>query len=92
MKIEGVTIIGLQPQASVVSFTLTLDGESIHHQDIAILLDKQNIAVRSGHHCAHPLMDALGISGTIRVSMGIYNNEDDIEALLTALTKTVELL
>lgn len=92
MKIEGVTIIGLQPQASVVSFTLTLDGESIHHQDIAILLDKQNIAVRSGHHCAHPLMDALGISGTIRVSLGIYNNEDDIEALLTALTKTVELL
>lgn len=92
MKIEGITIIGLQPQASVVSFTLTLDGESIHHQDIATLLDKQNIAVRSGHHCAHPLMDALGINGTIRVSMGIYNNQDDIKALLTALSKTVELL
>ncbi|OEF26306.1 cysteine desulfurase CsdA [Vibrio rumoiensis] len=90
--IEGVTIIGLQPQASVVSFTITLEGENIHHQDIATLLDQQNIAVRSGHHCAHPFMDALGIDGTIRVSIGVYNNEKDIKALLVALTKAIELL
>lgn len=90
--IEGIQIIGLQPDASVVSFTLNLEGEAIHHNDIATLLDQQGIAVRSGHHCAHPLMDALGINGTVRVSLGIYNNEQDIEAFLAALNKAIDLL
>ncbi len=91
-QIAAVEIIGLQAHASVVSFIVRLDDEIIHHQDIATLLDQQNIAVRSGHHCAHPLMDALGINGTIRVSLAIYNNEQDIERLLLALNKTLELL
>ncbi|MFV0576162.1 MAG: cysteine desulfurase CsdA [Vibrio sp.] len=91
-SIEGVEIIGLQPHASVVSFILKLDDEIIHHNDIATLLDQQNIAVRSGHHCAHPLMDALGINGTVRVSFGIYNNVEDVEMLLAALEKAVDLL
>lgn len=91
-KIDGLRIIGLQPSASVVSFTLQLDGEDIHHNDIATLLDQQGIAVRSGHHCAHPLMDALGINGTVRVSLGIYNNDEDIEVLLAGLNKAIDLL
>lgn len=90
--IDGLRLIGLQPHASVVSFMLTIDDEAIHHNDIATLLDQQNIAIRSGHHCAHPLMDALGIDGTVRVSIGIYNNQQDIKALLDALAKSVELL
>lgn len=91
-QIEGVQLIGLQPNASVVSFIVELDGEVIHHNDIATLLDQQHIAVRSGHHCAHPLMDTLGINGTVRVSLGIYNNAQDIEAFLAALNKTIDLL
>ena len=91
-KMDGLRIVGLQPNASVVSFTLQLDGEDIHHNDIATLLDQQGIAVRSGHHCAHPLMDALGINGTVRVSLGVYNNEQDIDALLAALNKAIDLL
>ncbi|WP_284186088.1 aminotransferase class V-fold PLP-dependent enzyme [Vibrio algivorus] len=91
-KIDGLRIVGLQPNASVVSFTLQLDGEDIHHNDIATLLDQQGIAVRSGHHCAHPLMDALGINGTVRVSLGIYNNDKDIDMLLVGLNKAIALL
>ena len=91
-NIDGLNIVGLQPNASVVSFTLQLDGEDIHHNDIATLLDQQGIAVRSGHHCAHPLMDALGINGTVRVSLGIYNNDKDIEMLLAGLNKAIDLL
>ncbi|MCF7354051.1 cysteine desulfurase [Vibrio sp. CK2-1] len=91
-NIDGLNIVGLQPNASVVSFTLQLDGEDIHHNDIATLLDQQGIAVRSGHHCAHPLMDALGINGTVRVSLGIYNNDKDIEMFLAGLNKAIDLL
>ncbi|WP_105903218.1 aminotransferase class V-fold PLP-dependent enzyme [Vibrio gangliei] len=91
-QIDGVKLIGLQANANVVSFIVELDGEGIHHNDVATLLDQQNIAVRSGHHCAHPLMDALGINGTVRVSLGIYNNTQDIEAFLTALAKAIDLL
>lgn len=91
-EIEEVTIIGLQTNSSVISFKVTIDNEEVHHQDIATLLDQQNIAVRSGHHCAHPLMEALGINGTVRVSLGIYTNKQDISAFLNALTKSIDLL
>ncbi|MBD1572299.1 SufS family cysteine desulfurase [Vibrio sp. S17_S38] len=91
-EIEEVTVIGLQTSSSVISFKVTIDHEEVHHQDIATLLDQQNIAVRSGHHCAHPLMEALGINGTVRVSLGIYNNKQDISAFLNALTKSIDLL
>ncbi|GAK85275.1 cysteine desulfurase CsdA-CsdE main protein CsdA [Vibrio ponticus] len=56
---DDIRVIGYQPNASVISFVV--DG--VHHQDVATLLDQQGIAVRSGHHCAHPLMDALGVTG-----------------------------
>lgn len=91
-EIEEVTIIGLQTNSSVISFKVTIDNEEVHHQDIATLLDQQNIAVRSGHHCAHPLMEALGINGAVRVSLGIYTNKQDISAFLNALTKSIDLL
>lgn len=87
-QIEDVTIIGYQPNSSVISFVI--DG--VHHQDIATLLDQQGVAIRSGNHCAHPLMDALGVKGTIRASFAIYNNLDDVKRLITAVEKAVDIL
>ncbi|MCE0494343.1 aminotransferase class V-fold PLP-dependent enzyme [Vibrio salinus] len=84
---DSVAIIGYQPEASIISFTV----KNIHHQDIATLLDQQGVAVRSGHHCAHPLMDALSLSGTIRLSFGLYNDKNDIDKCISALDKAIEL-
>lgn len=87
-QIDDIRVIGYQPNASILSFVM--DG--VHHQDIATLLDQQGIAVRSGHHCAHPLMDALGLTGTVRISFGIYNTEQEVEQLIAAITKAVDML
>ncbi|MEP1446717.1 MAG: SufS family cysteine desulfurase [Paraglaciecola sp.] len=72
----------------VQSFTV----EGISHYDLAVLLDKRNIAVRVGHHCAMPLMHELGIDGTVRVSLAAYNNSDDIVVFGTALKECIGLL
>ncbi|MDE1230389.1 cysteine desulfurase CsdA [Vibrio aestuarianus] len=87
-QLDDIRVVGYQPHASVISFVM----EGVHHQDIATLLDQQGIALRAGHHCAHPLMDALGLTGTVRISFGVYNNEQDVEKLITALTKAVDML
>ena len=86
--IDDLRIVGLQPDASLFSFVV--DG--VHHQDIATLLDQQGIALRAGHHCAHPMMDALGLSGTLRVSLALYNTEQDVERFIAALHKACSLL
>jgi len=72
----------------VQSFTV----QGISHYDLAVLLDKRNIAVRVGHHCAMPLMNELGIDGTIRVSLAAYNNSADIHAFGAALNECIGLL
>jgi cysteine sulfinate desulfinase len=87
-QLEDIRIIGFQPGASVITFVI--DG--VHHQDIATLLDQQNIAVRAGNHCAHPLMDALGLKGTVRASFAIYNTIDDVDAFIRAVGKAVDML
>ncbi|MDE1331019.1 cysteine desulfurase CsdA [Vibrio aestuarianus] len=87
-QLDDIRVVGYQPHASVISFVM----EGVHHQDIATLLDQQGIALRAGHHCAHPLMDALGLTGTVRISFGVYNNEQDVEKLIAALTKAVDML
>ncbi|HIF9070659.1 TPA: cysteine desulfurase CsdA [Photobacterium damselae] len=87
-EIEDLRIIGLQPNASLFSFVV----DSVHHQDIATLLDQQGIALRAGHHCAHPMLDALGLSGTLRVSLAMYNTEHDVERFIAALKKACDLL
>ncbi|SMY38415.1 putative cysteine desulfurase [Photobacterium malacitanum] len=86
--IDGLRIIGLQPNASLFSFVV--DG--VHHQDIATLLDQQHIALRAGHHCAHPMLDALGLTGTLRVSLALYNDQQDVARFITALHKACDLL
>lgn len=83
-QVPGLRLVGEPGQrAGAVSFLL----EDIHPQDAATLLDMQGIALRVGHHCAMPLMESLGIGGTMRVSLACYNNRDDADALLAALHK-----
>ncbi|WP_429092810.1 cysteine desulfurase [Aeromonas rivipollensis] len=83
-QVPGLRLIGEPAQrAGAVSFLL----DEIHPQDAATLLDMQGIALRVGHHCAMPLMESLGIGGTMRASLACYNNQDDVDALLAALHK-----
>ena len=84
---------GGQAKAGVISFNLFReDGSLIHPYDIAMLLDQQGIAVRTGHHCAEPLVSMLGVPGTVRISFALYNDETDIERLIDALKKTTRIL
>jgi len=87
-QLEDVQILGFQPGASVISFVVN----GVHHQDVATLLDQQGIAVRAGNHCAHPLMDALGVKGTIRASFAVYNTMEDVDRLVAAVEKAVDML
>ena len=66
--------------------------EGIIHDDVGILLDKQKIAIRVGHHCAMPIMDKLQIKGTIRVSLAFYNDFDDIDKFIVALKRAIQML
>ncbi|MDD9912611.1 MAG: cysteine desulfurase [Alphaproteobacteria bacterium] len=85
----SITIHGLaEPRASIVSFTV--DGA--HPHDIATILDECNVAVRTGHHCAMPLMERLGITGTIRASFAIYNTLQDVEKLVNGVKQAQKLL
>ncbi len=87
-QIEEINIIGYQPNSSIITFVV--DG--VHHQDIAMLLDKQGIAVRAGHHCAHPMMDALGVKGTVRASFALYNTKKEVEQFVAAVAKSISML
>ncbi len=84
---EGMRLLG-QPQLALACFCV--DG--VHSADLAHLLSEQGIAVRAGHHCAMPLMKGLGLSGAIRVSLGLYNDGRDLERFFSALDKALELL
>ena len=87
--IAGLKIIGdVKNKVSVISFVI--DG--VHPQDLAILLDNQGVAVRTGHHCAQPLMHRLGIVGTTRASFAAYNTLEEIDVLTQALNKSLKML
>jgi cysteine desulfurase/selenocysteine lyase len=82
--IPGMRIFGEAGQkSSVISF---LVGD-IHHLDLGTLLDRLGIAVRTGHHCAEPLMHRLGIEGTVRASFGLYNTKEEVDALAEAIER-----
>jgi len=88
-NIKGLRIIGdVKNKVSVISFVI--DG--VHPQDLAILLDNQGIAVRTGHHCTQPLMHRLGIVGTTRASFAAYNTIEEIDVLVEALNKSLKML
>ncbi|MEZ5464955.1 MAG: cysteine desulfurase [Lysobacteraceae bacterium] len=87
--LKGLRIIGdAKERAAVISFLV--DGAHAH--DLATLLDLEGVAVRSGHHCAHPLMRFYGVAATCRASMALYSTRDDIDRFVAALHKAVDLL
>jgi len=87
-KIEGVRIIGnAVEKASVLSFVI----EEIHPHDIGTILDKQGVAIRTGHHCTQPTMDFYGIPATARASFAIYNSRKDVDTLIKSVKKTIEV-
>ena len=88
-QIERLRIIGeAKEKVSVISFVV----EGLHPQDIGILLDNRGIAVRTGHHCAQPLMDCYKISGTVRASFAVYNTKEEIDELVAGLQKAIRML
>lgn len=88
MQIPGMRIFGEAPdKGSVISF---LVGD-IHHFDLGTLLDRLGIAVRTGHHCAQPLMQRLGIEGTVRASFGLYNTKEEIDVLVAGIERVRQM-
>jgi cysteine desulfurase/selenocysteine lyase len=87
-EVPGVRIIGTAPEkAAVVSFTL----EGVHPHDVGTVLDYEGVAVRTGHHCAQPVMDRYALPATARASFGIYNTRDEIDVLVRALHRVREV-
>lgn len=88
-KIEGLTFYGTAPnKVGVVSFT----ADWAHASDLAMILDQCHVAVRSGHHCCMPLMERFKVDATVRASLGLYSNKDDVDALINGLTKAKRML
>ncbi|MEP7279879.1 MAG: cysteine desulfurase [Bacteroidota bacterium] len=88
-EIPGLQIIGRARQkVSLISFVV----DKVHPQDIGILLDNRGIAVRTGHHCAQPLMDRCSIPGTTRASFAVYNTREEIDVLVAGLRKSIKML
>ena len=89
LAIEGLKIYGNSKQkTSVISFNI----ENIHAYDIGTIIDKLGIAIRTGQHCAQPIMDFYGISGTARASFSFYNTKGEIDRLVEALRKAKMML
>jgi cysteine desulfurase/selenocysteine lyase len=88
-RIPGVTLVGTaKEKAGVLSFTM----ENIHPHDIGTILDREGIAVRTGHHCAQPVMQRFGIPATARASFGLYNTRQEVDALVKGIHKVNEVL
>lgn len=87
--IEGLTIYGTTVnKAPIVSFNVA----GCDHYDIGMILDKMGIAIRTGHHCAQPVMERYGVNGMCRASFGLYNNTADIDALVSGVERAVRML
>jgi len=87
-KLPGIQLVGTAPiKASIVSFVM--DG--VHPHDLGTILDHEGVAVRTGHHCAMPLMTFLGLPATVRASFAVYNTENDVKSLVAALGKAREV-
>jgi cysteine desulfurase/selenocysteine lyase len=88
-EIPGIRIIGTARQkASVLSFVM----EGVHPHDIGTILDDEGIAIRTGHHCAQPVMERFGVPATARASFAFYNTKDEIDVFASALRKVKEII
>lgn len=86
--VEGIRLVGTpRERAGVVSFVM----EGIHPHDVGTIVDQEGVAIRTGHHCAQPVMDFYGIAATARASFAFYNTREEVDSLVTALGKTHEL-
>ena len=86
--IDGMAVYGpASPHDAVVSFNVA----GLHHLDIGTLLDRLGIAVRTGHHCAQPLMTRLGIAGTVRASFALYNTREEVDAFVNGLRRVIQM-
>jgi cysteine desulfurase/selenocysteine lyase len=86
-RFNSLTLFGPDDAAGIVSFAI----EGVHPHDIGTILDEEGVAIRAGHHCAQPLMDALGVPATARASFGLYNDEDDVAALVRGIERTMRI-
>jgi len=88
-KLNKIKIYGSNKnKGAIISFNI--DG--VHNSDLGAMLDKKNIAIRTGHHCCQPLMKRLNITGTSRVSFGIYNTKDDVDYLVDSMDEITNIL
>ena len=88
-KISGIQFIGeAKKRTALVSFNI----KNLHSYDIGVLLDKMGIAIRTGHHCAQPIMDRYNVPGTARISFAIYNTKQEIDSCITAIKKAQTML
>ncbi len=85
--INSVRLYGPADSAGIVSFTI----EGVHPHDIGTILDEERVAIRAGHHCAQPLMEALGVEATARASFGVYNGPADVEALVRGIERVTRI-
>jgi cysteine desulfurase/selenocysteine lyase len=87
-RVDGVRLIGTaQRKASILSFVM----DDVHPHDIGTVLDREGIAIRTGHHCAQPVMDRFGVPATARASIAMYNTREDIDALVDALARVRQM-
>jgi cysteine desulfurase/selenocysteine lyase len=87
-QVPGLRLIGTAPEkAAVISFVL----DYAHPHDVGTVLDREGVAVRSGHHCAQPVMDHFDVPATVRASFAAYSRREDIDALIKALGTVEEL-
>ena len=93
-SVEGIRVYApSHEKAGAVSFNaFRSDGQLIHPFDVGTLLDRQGVAVRTGHHCAEPLIDFIGVPGTVRASLALYNTREDIDSLIRALKTAMAML
>jgi cysteine desulfurase/selenocysteine lyase len=86
-RINSVTLFGPADSAGIVSFAI----QGVHPHDIGTILDEGHVAIRAGHHCAQPLMEALGVPATARASFGVYNGPADIDALVAGIERVTRI-
>lgn len=86
-QFNSVRLFGPEDSAGIVSFAI----EGVHPHDIGTILDEEGVAIRAGHHCAQPLMATLGVDATARASFGVYNNSDDVAALVQGIERVTRI-
>jgi cysteine desulfurase/selenocysteine lyase len=86
-QVNSVTLFGPEDSAGIVSFSI----QGVHPHDIGTILDEAKVAIRAGHHCAQPLMQALGVDATARASFGVYNSAADVDALVAGIHRVTRI-